>query len=101
VGRIHRVKVATACDTVEVSWEARQQLLERVRGHEGANDVIARFETVGTTRPVTGLGATGKRLLLAATTEWVDEAGVGGLPAGVWDLRCALIDDRDGGFWDE
>ena len=81
--------------------DARQWLLEHVRGREGAVDVIARFEAVGTTRVVRGLGAAGKSLLLAATTEWVGQAGVDGLPVGVWDLRCALIDERVGGFWDE
>jgi hypothetical protein len=86
-------------DTVTLPWASRQALLERLRGREGAEDVIRRFEAVGTTRPVR-LDVAGKRLILNELYEWeIEVKTIDALPEGLWDLRCALIDDRDAGFW--
>ena len=96
--RRRRVQVATTTDTVEISWDARQQLLDRIRGLDGAEDVITRFDAVGMTRPVKELGRAGNTLLLEATTRWLDQVKMEELPYGIWELRCALIEDRDAGF---
>jgi hypothetical protein len=35
-----------------------------------------------------------KQELLTVCTDWLDELNVDGLPEGIFDLRCALYDER-------
>jgi hypothetical protein len=51
------VQVATPRDVTVISWEEREQLLERLRPLEGAANVVRRFEAVGPSRPVKCPGA--------------------------------------------
>jgi hypothetical protein len=88
-------EITTAnADLTVISWDAREQLLERVRQPEGGEDVARRFQAVGATRPVT-LDAAGKALLSTVLEGWLEEVGKDELPYGVSELRNALIDDRD------
>ena len=88
-----RVMIATSRDDVLLPWESRQELLRQIRGLESARSTIDAFEAVGTSRPVT-LETDEKGLLVEAINLWAGNVAVNGLPEGVWDLRCALVDDR-------
>jgi hypothetical protein len=101
--------------TVSVSWESRQALFTRLRPTDRADDIaidpngaltvildddiIRSFEAAGTSAPVR-LSKSAKRRLLDVCAEWLDEIGVDRLPEGIFDLRNALIDERDYGELD-
>lgn len=102
--RLDRVTIAGASQatTVVIAWDSRQQLLDRLRRDQDANEAVIRaFEAVGTTRPVT-LDKHGKRLLLVACFDWLNEAGgTAMLPSGIVDLLNALEDEKRNGELDE
>jgi hypothetical protein len=87
-----RVQIVTSRATVELSWKAREALLHEVRHLQSARGVIDAFEAVGTRRPVP-LTRNDEGVLLEAIEQWSVGVTVGGLPDGIWDLRCALADD--------
>jgi hypothetical protein len=98
--RLNRVRVATSREVIEISWIARNELLERLRKAGGALEVIRAFEGIGASRPVE-LTDDGKQVLLEALSRWVDELD-GDLPRGVAELRREILDDLDAaGFWRE
>jgi hypothetical protein len=102
--RLDRVTIqgSRQATTVVIPRDSRQQLLDRLRRDQDANEkVIQAFEAVGTTRPVT-LDKAGKRLLLDACLYWLNEAGgTSGLPTGIVDLLLSLEDEKRHGELDE
>jgi hypothetical protein len=92
--RLNRVVVAGSREstTVEIPWDSRQALLERLRREGEADNIIAAFRAVGTTSPVK-LKPDAKRRLLATCEVWLMEATTHGLPPGIFELRNALQDE--------
>ncbi len=86
------VLIVTSRATIELSWKSREALLHEIRHLESARGIIHAFEAVGTSRPVP-LTRQDEGLLLEVINEWSRGVTVEGLPAGIWDLRCALADD--------
>jgi len=87
-----RVLIVTSHATIELSWKAREALLHEIRHAESARGIIGAFEAVGTSRPVP-LTRHDEGLLFEAINQWSQGVTVEGLPAGIWDLRCALAAD--------
>ena len=87
-----RVKVQLGRELVTMPWDSRQALLDRPRPLESMQPIVAAFEAVGTSRPVT-LKPEHKEPLLAVVEAWLEEVDVPGLPAGIFELRNALHDD--------
>ena len=78
---------------VEVSWDGRDELLGRLRQAAGCESIVQKIEGVGATRPVQ-LGDAEKERLSSVLELWVLEVpDFELLPAGIWDLRNALLDD--------
>jgi hypothetical protein len=100
--RIDRVTILGSRDTstVVIPWDSRQALLERLEAAGGAADIVVEFRKVGTSRPVRFTKAQ-KRRLLEVCAYWLDEVGVPGLPDGIFELRNALMDERDWGELDD
>jgi hypothetical protein len=99
--RLNCVHVAASTGTVEIPWATRDQLLERLRQRRDALPIVRAFEAVGATRPVE-LDTNGKALLIEALGSWIDRADEDALPAGLLELRTALLDDLDAaGYWRE
>jgi hypothetical protein len=90
--RINQVRIATAAKVVVISWDARQQLLERVQQLHGGADLVKRFEAVGTSQPVK-LNRAGKQLALETLYVWTEQVGVDALPEGSTELQYALLND--------
>jgi hypothetical protein len=92
--RLNRVQIVLPRETVEIPWGAREELLERLRTLPSAAGIVAKFLAVGTTQPVT-LEQEEKVTLLTALGRWLNDATADRLPRGLYDLRNALIDERD------
>lgn len=84
---------------VEIPWEARDALLERLRREGDAEPIIAAFQAVGATRPVQ-IPRQAKRQLLDHLEAWLGEATTEGLPPGIFELRNALHDESARGDLD-
>jgi hypothetical protein len=78
--------------TVEIPWDSRDALLERLRREGDADEIIAAFQAGGATRPVK-LKPEAKRRLLTSCEAWLMEATTHGLPPGIFELRNALHDE--------
>ena len=87
-----RVQIVTSHSTIELTWKSREALLYEIRHLESARGIIGAFETIGTSRPVP-LTRDDEVLLFEAINQWSQGVTVEGLPAGIWDLRCALAAD--------
>ena len=59
---------------------------------EGTEEVVDAFTAVGASAPVR-LGRPQKVLLVEMIDRWAADIGAEDLPVGVWELRCALVDD--------
>lgn len=92
MARTDRVVVKTAFGTVELPWDSRQALLTQIRHLGSAKPIVDAFEAVGTTRPVV-LTEEQRGQLGGLLNFWAQQVHVPGLPEGVWDLRCALVDE--------
>jgi hypothetical protein len=92
MGRLNRVRVATSRGAVEISWQARSALLDRLRRLNGAGSIRYAFLVVGATRPVE-LSTREVELLVDAIDDWEHDLGAHRLPADVWKLRNALAAD--------
>jgi hypothetical protein len=100
-GRLNRVIIAGTRDatTLEIPWDSRDALLERLRREGDAEPIIAAFQAVGATRPVQ-IPRQAKRRLLDICEAWLVEATTEGLPPGIFDLRNALRDESAWGDLD-
>jgi len=92
--RLDRVAIATSRTTIELPWSSRDRLLHEVRNLDGADAIRTAFEAVGASRPVP-LSRDNQQLLFEAINGWAQSVTVDELPAGIWDLRCALADEFD------
>ena len=87
-----RTQVAFSREVVLVDWDARHELLERMRRRLAIEGIVEVFEAAGTSAPVK-LSAADKRLFLAELDAWLNEVGKPGLPEGIWELRNAVARD--------
>lgn len=92
MSRLDRVIVAYSRGRVELPWESRDEMLNEFRHLEGAAGVVAAFEAVGASVPVE-LARDDVAFLVEQLDRWSSRVPIAELPAGVWDLRCALHDD--------
>lgn len=91
--RLDSVQIAYSRGTVAIPWSSRDALLAETRHLDSAKSIRDAFLAVGATRPVE-LKRDEMVLLLHAIDVWM--GNVGGpdqLPAGIFNLRNALIDD--------
>jgi hypothetical protein len=77
---------------VELPWESRKALLDRLSGIAGTEGIREEFTAAGSTRPVE-LGRPEVELLVGILHSWALFGGVRRLPPGIWDLHNALNDD--------
>jgi hypothetical protein len=100
--RVERVTILGSRDatTVVIPWDSRKALLDRLDAAGGAEDVIAAIRAVDTSRPIALTNAR-KRRLFEVVEGWLWEVSTTGLPDGIFELRNALIDERDSGDLDD
>jgi hypothetical protein len=94
ISRLNRVHVATGGGALELPWESRDKLLDRLADHDALKGVREAFEAVGATRPVQ-LGQSDIPLLIRTIDDWAHYTGAPRLPTGIWALRNALAADLD------
>lgn len=93
--RLNRVTIATRYGPAEISWQAREQLLNEIRHLDSGRDVVAAFENVGATRPVE-LDSAGKQTLVDAIhVLWHNAGGLSNVDPGLTELRHKLVDELD------
>ncbi len=90
--RLDRVTLDLWQGTVEFPWSSREELLDELGHLPGAANVVRAFNAVGASAPVR-LDAAGKQLVVTAIDKWAGEIGEHEIPAGIWELRRALVDD--------
>jgi hypothetical protein len=90
--RLDLVTVTTTRGPVSLSWASRGLLLDQIYHLDSATRIAKAFGDVGASRPVT-LTEENRALLFELLDAWSSRVGVDGLPAGVWELRCAIADD--------
>ena len=92
--------------TVVIPGDSHQLLLERLEATVGLEhivgdeDLVAAIRVVGTSRPIT-LTKSQKHRLIEILEGWLEEVDTTGLPQGIFELRNALIDERDAVDLDE
>jgi hypothetical protein len=76
---------------VEIQWDSRNLLLDRLRGYAPAADIVTAFETPSASHLIC---LTDKQMavLRDVVGGWLDEVGVSRLPPGILKLRGALED---------
>jgi hypothetical protein len=85
---------------VEIQWDSRKLLIERLRAYPPAADILTAFEGQGTSH---ALRLTDAQMVVLrdVVARWLDEVGVSRLPPGIFRLRGALeehvrdVDRRD------
>jgi hypothetical protein len=85
------VRIRVGDEAIEISWQARQELLERLRQVPSAMSLTGLFERHGTSSLVIP-AASELRLLRDMVWNWMEEVGRDQLPAGIPELRDALVD---------
>lgn len=92
MSRLDRVVVETFRGPIELPWASRAALLTELRRLDSTAGIVAAFEAVGATRPVE-LTVEQRAELAGLLNFWMNQVQVDGLPEGVYDLRCALVDE--------
>jgi hypothetical protein len=92
--RIRHFRIALSGNMIELPWTSLAPLLARVREHDAGLQVLLALEAVGATQPAQ-LQPAEKRVLLQVVEAWYSEVTIKGLPAGVWELRNALLADDE------
>jgi hypothetical protein len=95
--QIDHVRIACSRGIVEIPWDSRNALIDKIRQLDLATPTIDTFENVGVSQPIV-LTHQQKIELIELIELWGDEViGEGGLrdglPEGIFDLRNKLIDD--------
>ncbi|MES1170238.1 MAG: hypothetical protein ABUL47_06080 [Leifsonia sp.] len=91
--RLDRIVITLAHDTLVISPESRDSLLDRINDRPEMGTVVGAFRAVGASAPVT-LTVADRRPLLDAIDDWAENVGSPEkLPPGIWDLRTALSHD--------
>jgi hypothetical protein len=89
--RLERVTVVYSRGTVELPWDSRERLLDRLAGFPKNARVVQAFRDGGAGGSVE-LDLDDMRILHAVVTVWVNEVPSGSLPAAIEDLWRALGD---------
>jgi hypothetical protein len=87
-----QIQLASQPAPLVISWAARDELIMRLEHHAAGAFVVEAFRDVGATSPVR-LTIDQKELLAIVIDEWMRAVGRDELPADVFDLRNALIND--------
>jgi hypothetical protein len=91
--RLDRVTLTLSGGDVTLSWAIRQTLMARLQHVHSASGIRIAFTAVGGSRAVQ-LAHSQKAALLKVLEEWsLGRDGYEAMPAGLFDLRNALIDD--------
>jgi hypothetical protein len=90
--RLDRVGVDVAGEIVEISWDERDALLEKLETIAGCDTIVVKFDAVGASRPV-HLDDEQRWRLRVALELW----GVSVLPDGLARLLIALVRADPGG----
>ncbi len=90
--RLNRVAVTHSRGEIELSRDARDKLVRRIRDLDAAKPIITRFDTATTSHPVE-FGQDEKGFLVVAIKAWVADVGRNRVPGAVLRLRDAFIDD--------
>jgi hypothetical protein len=77
---------------VEIPWKSRDKLLNEIGGLDSTRDICRAFEAVGSRRAVE-LNVDQTVVLVTAIDAWTELVGRDNLPAGIFELRNALLDD--------
>ena len=96
-GRLDNVRVLAAQREVQLPWASKETLLGLIRPLESASaaGIVKAFEDAGASQLVE-LNRADEELLFELLEMWARGVDVGELPPGIWELRCALIDDLHG-----
>jgi hypothetical protein len=92
VGRLDWVDVATSRGNIVIPWSSRDTLLHEIRRIDSASSIRKAFQDVGASLPVQ-LSRDDRAHLVELLNFWGSELSTAKLPAGIWDLRNALVDD--------
>ena len=84
--RLDRVQVDVAGEIVEIGWDERDTLLEKLETVAGCDTIVEKFEAVGASRPV-HFDDEQRSHLRVALELW----GVSVLPDGLTRLLVALV----------
>ena len=90
--RPNHVTVTLWHGPVELPWDSRAQLVDEMSSIDGTERAVRAFNAVGASAPVR-LGHPEKDVLVQVIDRWAADVGDAQLPGGVWDLRCALVED--------
>jgi len=85
--RPDRVQIDVADETVDITWDEREALLERFRNIHGRETIVAKFNAVRESRAVV-LDPDEWGLVRVVLQSWEQDAN--GLPSGIADLLSAL-----------
>jgi hypothetical protein len=88
-GRLDRVHLDVAGELVELSWDERDELLERIRIVAEDEPIVAKLEAVGASGPVEL--DEGERAQLRMVLKLWEAVTVNDLPDGIAALRDALV----------
>ncbi len=91
-GRLDRVQIVVAGEIVEITWDERDTLLEKLETIAGCDTIVEKFDAVGASRPV-HLDDEQRSRLRVALELW----GVSVLPDGLARLLIALVRADPGG----
>jgi hypothetical protein len=94
-GRLDQVHIDVAGELVEISWDERNELIERIRIVVDDETIVRKFEAVGTRLPVEL--DSGERGRLRMALELWDAVALGELPLGIAGLLAALAKADPGG----
>lgn len=90
--RLDPVRVNVAGEIVEISWDERDALLDKIRNVSGCETIIERFWAAGASRPVE-LNDEQRSRLRVTLELW----GLSVLPDGLAHLLIALVRADPGG----
>jgi hypothetical protein len=91
-GRLDTVIVSYSRGKVPLPWASRDALVKEIGHLDAARRIVEAFRAVGASRPV-DLRRDDEALLADLIDTWSTQVSIERLPPGVWDLRCALLDD--------
>jgi hypothetical protein len=84
--RLNRVQIDVEGELVQIDWDERDRMLAKLRAIAGSGAIVAAFEAVGASRPVTL--PNDQRITLRVMLEvW---EGIDELPEGLARLLAAL-----------
>jgi hypothetical protein len=87
-----RIQLASRPDPIVLSWDTRRELIRRLDARDDGASAANAFRAVGASRPAR-FTIHEKEQLATVVDEWMDDVGRDLLPAGVFELRSALIND--------